>query len=150
MAVGLKESEDVRTAIEETVLTEVRGVMPKDLVAKLSLDSSLYTLGLDSIAIMDVVNRIEKHFGMRFREEWLYDLETCADVVDCIARHANPAGAVKPAAPPPLEVAASPAAARSIPAPYYDVAQFPECVAFHQRLASAAAAGLENPFFRTS
>ena len=27
--------------------------------------------------------------------------------------------------------------------------QFPECVAFHQRLAGSAAAGLENPFFRS-
>ncbi len=150
MAIGLEEREDVRTEIAEIVLTEVRGVMPKDLVAELSLDSPLSALGLDSISTMEVVNRIEKHFGMRFREEWLYDLETCADLVDCIARHADPAAASKPAAPSALAVGPPPAATPSIPAPHYDVAQFPECVAFHERLVGAAAAGLENPFFRTS
>ena len=35
-----------------------------------------------------------------------------------------------------------------IPAEHYDVTRFPECAAFQQRLASTAAAGLENPFFR--
>jgi 8-amino-7-oxononanoate synthase len=129
--------------------------MPKDLVALLSLDSSLFALGLDSISIMDVVNRIEKQFGMRFREEWLYDMETCADLVDCIARHMGPAVASDPAAAVSAvaesSAAATPlAAAGPIPEAYYDVSLFPECVAFHQRLATTAAAGLENPFFRTS
>lgn len=150
MAIGLQERGEVHAAIAETVLTEVRGVIPKDLDVQPSLDSSLYTLGLDSIAIMDVANRIEKRFGMRFREEWLYDLETCGDLVDCIVRHAGSAGGGQTATPHPPAVVLPAAAASSIPAPHYDVAQFPECIAFHQRLATAAAAGLESPFFRTS
>jgi 8-amino-7-oxononanoate synthase len=40
------------------------------------------------------------------------------------------------------------AAIEERPAEHYDVTRFPECVAFQQRLAGAAAAGLENPFFR--
>jgi 8-amino-7-oxononanoate synthase len=151
MAIGLEDRADTRSAIAETVLTEVREVMPKDLVGLLALDSSLFSLGLDSIAIMDVVNRIEKRFGMRFREEWLYDMETCADLVDCIARHTGPAVEPKPAAVMPLAAPVSPATDTApVPAAHYDVAQFPECVAFHERLANVAAAGLENPFFRTS
>ena len=148
MAVVVEDRERLATRSTETVLSEVRAVMPKDLVDRLSLDSSLFELGLDSIAIMDVVNRLEKQFGMRFREEWLYDMETCGDLVDCISRHANPeAGEEKSPAPPP-KAASPPPEAGPIPAANYDVAQFPECVAFHQRLAVAAAAGLENPFFR--
>jgi len=155
MAIVLEDRADPRTAIAEAVLTEVREVMPKDLVSQLSLDSSLLELGLDSISIMDVVNRIEKQFGMRFREEWLYDMETCADLVECIARHTGPNAASEPPAslsPIAATIAAeTPAAAPGpIPEAHYDVRLFPECVAFHQRLATTAAAGLENPFFRTS
>lgn len=151
MAFELADRADTRTAIAEIVMTEVREVMPKDLAARLSLESSLFELGLDSIAIMDVVNRIEKRFGMRFREEWLYDMETCADLVDCIARYQGQ-GEVKQAAAVQAPVAVVPpvSSREPIPESYYDVALFPECVAFHQRLATTAAAGLENPFFRTS
>lgn len=139
----------VRAAIVEAVLAEVRAVMPKELVDQLSPDSSLFELGMDSVAIMDVVNRIEKQFGMRFREEWLYDMETCADLVDCIVRHRNPEAVAEPVADPATAEAGSPAPeAGPIPAAHYDVAQFPECVAFLQRLAAAKAVGLENPFFR--
>jgi 8-amino-7-oxononanoate synthase len=151
MAFELAECADARTAIAEIVMTEVREVMPKDLVALLSLDSSLFELGLDSIAIMEVVNRIEKRFGMRFREEWLYEMETCADLVDCIARHTGQDDALPLAVARPSAMAEPGIpSAEPIPEAYYDVTLFPECVAFHQRLATTAAAGLENPFFRTS
>ena len=97
---------------------------------------------------MDVVNRLEKRFGMRFREEWLYDMETCAIWSTAsrdtrVPRRPSPWPAPAPASVP------SPATDAPIPAAHYDVAQFPECVALHQRW-PAAAAGLENPFFRTN
>ncbi|NLF67821.1 MAG: aminotransferase class I/II-fold pyridoxal phosphate-dependent enzyme [Candidatus Anammoximicrobium sp.] len=150
MAEVVQEQGEARHEIVEAVLTEVRAVMPKELVDQLTPDSSLFELGLDSVAIMDVVNRIEKQFGMRFREEWLYDMETCADLVDCIMRHRNPETAAEPTPAPAAakEATAPPAESGPIPAAHYDVAQFPECVAFHQRLAAAKAVGLENPFFR--
>ena len=150
MAIELKDRAGTQSSLADVVLTEVREVMPKDLVAQLSLDSSLFQLGLDSIAIMDVVNRLEKRFGLRFREEWLYDMETCADLVDCIARHSAPASPPPAAAAPPVVSERPAPQGLPVPAAHYDVALFPECVAFHERLAGAAAVGLENPFFRTN
>lgn len=149
-----------RREITEAVLSEVRAVVSRDLAASLSADSSLFELGLDSIAFMDVVNRIEKHFGLRFREEWLYDLETCADVVSCIVRQvgardetqASPASAAPPIGPNDamyLPATDGLPATDPIPQDHYDVSLFPECLAFAQRLQVVATAGLANPFFRT-
>ena len=100
---------------------------------------------------MEAVSRIERELGIRFREEWLYDMETCADLVDRLTGHVNPGSAADPAAAPPVSAADSPPSEASpIPAAYYDVAQFPECVAFLRRLDDAADAGLKNPFFRAN
>ena len=151
MTVDFQDRESARLAIADAVMSQVREVVPKDLAVSISLDSSLLEIGLDSISVMDVVTRIEKQFGMRFREEWLYDMQTCADLVDCIMRHKVQTTASLPAVEfPPGDPPVPLAAADPIPEAHYDVCQFPECVAFHQRLASTAAAGLENPFFRTS
>ncbi len=151
MTAGPKDVEGHRVAVAEAVLAQVKGVLPEGVAGDLSLDSSLYELGLDSVTVMEVVNRIEEKFSVRFQEQWLYDMETCRDLVECVA--ANMAGGTPGAAP----VAPRPAGARSemasdgcIPVEHYDVTRFPECVAFHQRLSAAAAAGLEDPFFRAS
>jgi len=138
-------------AVAEEVLSQVRSVVPAELQGELSLDTSLHELGVDSVAVMEAINRIEETFGMRFREEWLYDIDTCQDVANCVVAHMTKSLPERPAA----ESAAAPASGDAAPAAQppapaaYDVALFPECVAFHQRLRDAEQAGLKNPFFRT-
>lgn len=156
------EAQNSREAIAASVLADVREALPPDMIAQLTLDSSLADLGLDSIATMGVVNRIESRFGFRIREEYLYDIETCADLVDCIAKHATPAGAkpapaanvVTPGNPPPRAAAPTPPpatnSAAEIPVEAFDVAKFPECVEFDARAAQIRAAGLQIPFFRVN
>lgn len=160
MDVDARDLDKTRTAIAEAVLAQVQGALPAGIVSEITLDTPLDELGLDSIAIMEVFSRIEQAFGMRFREEWLYDMQTCRQVVDCVAAHMNPnsrpdARPVPPLAADPVarridgpQIAASAETPAEIPAEHYDVAAFPECVMFHERLATAAAAGLANPFFR--
>ncbi len=141
----------MQSTIAEAVFEQVRRAVPEGLDCDLALDSSLYEVGLDSLTRMDVVNRLEEAFGFRFSEETLYDMETCRDLVECIEANMTQ-GKPGSASAGPAKVSAKvdPPEAREIRPEYSDVARFPECVAFGQRLAAAAAAGLENPFFRVN
>lgn len=146
-----KFGQDPSQAIMDAVCQQVRRMLPPGLDCEITLDSSLQAIGLDSLARMDVLNRLEETFGVRFSEESLYDMESCRDVVDYIT--ASVSGAVNPRAAnggtAPAPSSAEPLPTESIPDSSWDVTQFPECVAFQERLAAAARAGLENPFFRS-
>ncbi len=147
MAAGLNADTESPEAVAQAVLHHVRDVLPKSAAGRLSLDASLFELGLDSVAVMEAVNRVEEAFGLRIREDWLYDMETCGDLVRYIQTGGKPDTAPRAAAAP---AAVDPPPAAPVPAEHYDVALFAECVAFHDRLALGAALGLENPFFRRS
>ena len=148
MASSSQSRGEFETAVAEAVIAQVRTVLPKGMGDTLSLDTPLVELGLDSLKIMEVINHTETLFGVRFREEWLYDLETCRDVAVCVAANL-PQGVALPQPAPGLEAARPEGrAGGSIPSQHYDVTQFPECVALDRRLAEAAEAGLVNPFFR--
>jgi len=144
-------SDDPSATITQAVFDEVRRAAPNGLNFDLTIDSSLEDAGLDSLTRMHVVNCLEEAFHIRFTEDSLYNIETCRDLVEYIAAKTAPQAtslaAVAPVATTPprkTEVAV----ARSISPECYDVEQFPECVAFAQRLAGSAAVGLVNPFFR--
>jgi 8-amino-7-oxononanoate synthase len=151
MAAGSKAQEDQFATITEAVFDQVRRVLPPDIDCEITLDSSLDETGINSLARMEVLNRLEEAFGLRFSEDSLYDMATCRDVIEYVQANARrgssdwqplaPALVPPPAASPPEEIGA-------IPAEYCDVRLFPECAAFGQRFAGMAAAGLQNPFFR--
>ncbi len=151
MTVGSKDSEDSTAAIAEVVIDQVRRAIPEGLDFDIAMDSSLLDVGLDSLARMGIVNRLEETFGMRFTEDALFDLETCADLVEYIEAKKTTGGSGKP----PKE-AASVTARDKAPAEveirpeHYDVALFPECVALNQRVTGMEDAGFENPFFRVN
>ena len=134
-------------SIAEAVYGQVRALVPGGLDSELTLDTSLFDLGLDSLTRMEVVNRMEEAFSIRFSEESLYDLETCRDLVECIADHLDVAVA-KPAPAASDQAAPAETAPKELSPEVCDVTQFPECVGLEQRLAAAAAAGLQSPFFR--
>lgn len=152
MEVSLKEGVPRQESIAEEVYRQVRDVAKGQLDWDLTPQTSLYEVGLDSLARMEVVNRLEEAFSIRFCEESLYDLETCRDLVALIAEHlsvsledpANEAGSAPTDDPRP------PIASGDGDASQSDVTQFAEIVGFDERLALAAAAGLQSPFFRVS
>ena len=165
MSVGSKGCEDSQDAIAEAVLRQVQRMAPEGFGDDLALDSSLYDVGLDSMTRMDVVNRLEESFGMRFSEDSLYDMETCRDLVECIEASVSERNGERPAAAPDPSPQPSEASTdreigpedreigpedREIGPENFEVTQFPECVAFEQRLAGMAAAGFANPFFRVN
>jgi acyl carrier protein len=117
-------------AVAEVVLHHVRGIVPEGLGCELTLDTSLYEVGLDSLTRMNVVNHLEEAFGVRFTEEALYDLETCRDLVQyigaksgCKGATGTPEPAAAPAQPPQTP------AAREVLPEHWDVTKFPECIA---------------------
>lgn len=140
---------DESRPIAEVVFEIVRALIPPGIQSSLTLDSSLYDNGLDSLGRMGIVNRLEETFAIRFPEDMLYDLNSCGDLIECIEtildqKQKQQAAPRKPAAPPPK----SEPHAREVLPEDYDVTLFPECVALDQRLSGAAAAGYSVPFFR--
>ena len=145
-----------REAIERVVFEELARVSPTATLRTLVPESSLAGSGIDTARFLDVITRIEGRYQMRFRDEWLHGIRTCADLVDCIAARmfdeADRAGApVEPrhrGQPTDSRRPAPAAAARVSPAA--DRMAFPECAALEERLAGLEAAGLENPFLRAN
>jgi len=152
MAVGARSEDNVPNSVVDGVLEQVRSAIPQGLNTNLTLDTPLFEVGLDSLTTMDVVNRLEGLYQIRFSEEDLYDLETCGDLVELVASMLNDQAlaASLPTEPVPTEtqVDAELGAQLSAPREHWDVTQFPECAAFAQRLADSSQAGLVNPFFR--
>ena len=146
MTTGSTGFENPPIAIADAVFDQVRRAVPQGVACDLALDTSLYEVGLDSIARMDVLNCLEEAFELRFSEEALYDMETCRDVVEYIETSISHGSPVRgPDAPVPSP-APSPAPAETpavweICPKHYDVTQFPECVALEHRLTKTSAAG---------
>ena len=145
-----------RRSIDKVVFEELARVQamrsPLDPVSIRLLPSSLLAeAGIKDTVFMDAVSRIEGRYQMRFRDEWLLDMQTCEDLIACIADHMFDTvdRSEQPIPPPPREghrVAAL-AELDSDPA---DTDAFPECLALEERLQGLAEAGLVNPFLRAN
>ena len=143
-----------RLAITRLVLEELERVAPMSGRSRLAPRAAIADAGIDEPRFLDAVTRIEGRYQMRFHPDWLADIETCDDLVDCIATHmfdaADRGGATAPiqrnrAVSPRRAAARLPMESR-VPAPADAHDPFPECKALEDRLAGLAAAGLENPF----
>jgi len=146
MESGVNTSKEPASSVADVVLEQIRSVAAVAISQDLGLNSPLYEFGLDSLAQMEVVNRVEAVYNIRFSEDALYDIETCQDLIDCIllktSGAADGTGSTEsPVAPEPLE-------GHPVLPEYGDVTLFPECRAFRQRLEATSSAGLVNPFFR--
>ncbi len=144
-----------REAITAVVIGELERVMPPGTRRPLSVRSSLVAAGIDAGRLGDALARIEGRYGMRFREDWLAEVQTCGDLVDCVAERMFDA-ADRLAEPEPESTFHAPRAPQTPPqAALFEPAArqargaappFPECLALEERLAGLASAGLANPF----
>ena len=160
-----------RAVIARVVITELERVLPATSRRPLSLRSSLAAAGIDEGRLGDVICRLEGRYVMRFHESWLRDVQTCGDLVECVAeRMFDAADRWGDAGPPPPAafVAPDPASQpawdseslqvkhaapqsqdrnrRPIPAKPTVSEMFPEVAALEERLAGLAQGGLANPF----
>ena len=138
-----------KTAITRLVIEELARFQPRGRRGGFSDRSTLADAGLDDAAFLDVVNRIEGRYEMRFRDDWLRGIQTCGDLVDCIARHMVDAGDPDTSAEPPASGSERSVAARMTPPPT-GADPFPEIGALEARLHGLEQAGLANPFLRAN
>jgi len=148
-----------REAIERVVFEEVARVSPSATLRTLLPETSLAGCGIDTARFLDVVTRIEGRYQMRFRDDWLHGIRTCADLIDCIALRMfdevdrSLAAGGRPRRPAGQRAGGQAADARSAAAAASAAASraaFPECTALEERLAGLEAAGLDNPFLRAN
>ena len=138
-----------KTAITRLVIEELARFQPRGRRGGFSDRSTLADAGLDDAAFLDVVNRIEGRYEMRFRDEWLRGIQTCGDLVDCIARHMVDAGDPDTSAEPLPTGSQRPVHAPMTPPPT-GADPFPEIGALEARLRGLEQAGLANPFLRAN
>jgi 8-amino-7-oxononanoate synthase len=148
MSVDLLRAREHQQEIADSVLDQVRGLVPTGLGVELNLDTPLHELGLDSLARMEAVNRLEAAYSIRFSEDSLHDIETCRDLADCVIEKLGGSASKIPRADvrrqPPVMPRIEPRAHDE----HSNVSLFAECLAFQRRLDETAAAGLTNPYFR--
>ncbi|MDA0255425.1 MAG: aminotransferase class I/II-fold pyridoxal phosphate-dependent enzyme [Planctomycetota bacterium] len=129
-----------REAITPVVIRELERSLPPDSRRPLSVRSSLMAAGIDAARLGDAITRIEGRYGMRFHEEWLIDVQTCGDLVQCVAeRMFDAADRAPPRVTPQPQNGPAPAQ------PGQDD-DFPECRVIEERLATLEQVGLANPF----
>jgi 8-amino-7-oxononanoate synthase len=143
-----------REVIAEVVIAELERVLPPTTRRPLSTRSSLVAAGIDAVRLADAIARLEGRYVMRFHEDWLTEIGTCQDLIDCVAERMFDAADRSDSRPtdgsggPPdaprargLAIAA-PAVPES-----RDLAEvFPEVAALENRLSVLRQAGLTNPF----
>jgi len=138
-----------KTAITRLVIEELARFQPRGRRGGFSDRSTLADAGLDDAAFLDVVNRIEGRYEMRFRDDWLRGIQTCGDLVDCIARHMVDAGDPDTSAEP-LATGSQRAVHAPMTPPPTGADPFPEIGALEARLRGLEQAGLANPFLRAN
>jgi len=142
--------------ILESVYEHVRSAASPGMATALTIETELSDAGLDSLARMDVINAIEQHFKIRFKEDSLYDLETIRDLVELIECELQPDDVDTKAT---LAVETTPPTSKRAESvgPKYEhgtmpghISMLPEIVQFENRVSGMASAGLQLPFFRVN
>jgi len=122
--------------LTEIVLEQVR-LIARERAAKLTPDTPIAEIGLDSLERMEVLASLEERFGGRFPEAILPQLETCRQVVEAVQRYMG--GEARPRTARPENYQA--------PEEGYRIAKFPEYVKLRQNLDILASTGVGNPYF---
>lgn len=141
-----------RLAITRLVLEELARSQPPSARRTLTPGMTLAEAGVGPIRFLDVINRIEGRYQMRFREEWLEGILTVGDLIECIAvRMFDSADQQRTATGLPHRAAAKGHKGHAVQRELdgqedHGGHVFPECIALEERLRGLEAAGLDNPF----
>ena len=111
------------------ILDEVRAVA-RERSRRLSLDTRIRDLGLDSLEILDVIARVEHACGIRIPDVDAWQIETCRDLAGMATRLAT----------------TRPVFGVELPPECWKIEESRECQQFQKSLADAATAGEADPF----
>lgn len=73
-----------RRSVERLVLRELSRVRSLPGAVPLTPRTLLADAGIDRNRLLDAACRIEGHYQMRFREEWLREIRSVGDLVGCV------------------------------------------------------------------
>ncbi|MCA9235351.1 MAG: aminotransferase class I/II-fold pyridoxal phosphate-dependent enzyme [Planctomycetales bacterium] len=122
--------------IVDVVYAKVREI-GRERVRDLDWDTNIVELGLDSLERMEIVAALEDHFGGRFPDHVLPNMETCGEVAEAIQQHLG-GRAERPAGHRPAD---------SVAEADYVFAKSPEYLRLQENKALMTRAGLPDPFF---
>lgn len=148
-------SEPAASQTDEAVLTLDQSVIDvvvdtiksigKERARNLTLNTNIVIdLGLDSLERLQIANALEEHYGARFPEEVLQEIETVQEVVTAIIKHFDLSQEVRD------RKLAVPTAKRidgEIPDEFFDFTKSPEVARFEKQKQLIEMTGVRNPFF---
>jgi len=152
--------------VSQLVMQEINRPRRENSSTPIAAKTLLSTVGFGASGLLDVINRLESHYSMRFSNEWIDEISTCEDLVDCIETHCidsldrieiqkiKTSDSQKRVAQKISTVHVSKSEARAVDKGRTDmetdVELFPECIALEKRLQGLTSAGLVNPFLRSN
>jgi acyl carrier protein len=76
---------------EETILAQLRKLLEASAITEIdwstvTKDSSVESLGLDSLSILDLLYDIEQEIGIRIEADEVVEIGTLQDIVDLLIR----------------------------------------------------------------
>ena len=119
------------------VLRHVRQVAG-DRAQRLTIDSSLLELGLDSLEQTQIAVSLEQHYGGRFPDEILEHIETVRQLAMAVEQQLKTQPVVPQNRPKDYEA----------PVESYQFERFPEYVRLKETMGKLSGLGLVNPYFR--
>ncbi len=112
---------------------------------QLSPATPISELGLDSVAMMEVIGVLEENLSIRIADEEVASLSNVRDLLDLIHKKL-PSGFSLPEESPEAQGEAVPQPGGANPE-FWDTRKFPEIKSIGERLLEIEAAGLRNPYF---
>jgi 8-amino-7-oxononanoate synthase len=115
-------------------------------LGSIDTETKISELGLDSVAVMEVIGLLEEDFSIRIRDEEVAALGSVGDLLNLVRRLSSseqvaPREIQGPKQSPATEKAAPPAAE------CWNIADFPEVKNLERRLQEMERIGLKNPYF---
>ena len=77
------------TSKKETILNQLRGIMEESATSEINwdsygLDSTIESLGLDSLTILDLLYDIEQEIGIEVSAKEVLEFRTVGEIVDLL------------------------------------------------------------------
>ena len=129
-----------RDVIYGVVLNELSRVMPNLDQTVLKPESILTEAGIDDARLEDAIVRLQGSYGMRLHKEWIRDIQTCDDLVTCIATRMFDTKDINATENLPRN------SGQHKDSTSVRTYSFEECEILRKRVADLQALGLDNPF----
>jgi acyl carrier protein len=144
-----------REAVSLTSRPEVIGIVERfvrevarERARHLTPDTNIVVdLGLDSLERLQIANSLEEHFGGRFPDEVLQEIETIGEVAAAVEEHIGLDRNGRPARPVQAADVSREIFQGEVPERYYRIEQMPEYLRFERLKTLMANSGIRNPYF---